>query len=233
MKPPLWATLCTIGGILILCGLGVWQLERLQWKGDLLEKLNAEYAKNVREITIRPADLDADFEYMRGTLQGYYDFDKQILLGQHVYKNLPGQHVYTPLQLNDGSYVLVDRGWVPQHWHSVNELETDRKAAQSGHVGGLIRKPWEGNSFTPENNPQSDEWYRVDIPQIAAARSLKNLRPYILVLEARETEGNYPIAQGRAPEISNNHLQYAIFWFVMAGVLAVIYALRFLKKPAA
>jgi cytochrome oxidase assembly protein ShyY1 len=52
----------------------------------------------------------------------------------------------------------------------------------------------------------------------------------VLFLEGPEVEGNYPVAAATKPELPNDHLQYAIFWFTMAGVLFIIYCVRFLKK---
>ncbi len=223
-------TLLTLLGIATLCSLGSWQLHRLEWKTERIAQLDAEYKKDAAQIPLAPADLDGDFHYRRGTVRGAYVFDRQILLGPRVYRNLPGRHVYTPLRLEDGSFLLVNRGWVPGDWTFETETPAEHAAAQSKKITGLLRKPAKRNAFTPDNRPAKDEWYFADIPAISAEKDIPGLHDTILELEDGDAGNRYPVAQATKPDIPNDHLQYAIFWFSMAGILAVIYALRFLKK---
>lgn len=226
-------TLLTLAAMALLCGLGFWQLQRLEWKQNLMAQLDAEYEKDAAQVTLRPEDIEGDFDYRRGTLYGSYDFDKQILIGPRVYKNIPGRHVYTPLRLQDGSHILVNRGWVPNDWRFENETAAARALASEGKVTGLLRKDSERNPFTPPNDPLKNAWYFPDVAEIARVKSIDNLRPGIFSLERQETEGDYPIPMTQRPDIPNNHLQYAIFWFAMAGIAFIIYLLRFWGKKNA
>jgi surfeit locus 1 family protein len=212
----------------ILCTLGIWQLQRLAWKNNLLATMDAEYAKSADEITLTPANLDADFDYRRATLKGRYDLEKQILLGPRTFEKQSGYHVLTPLQLQDSTWIMVNRGWVPQHW-SFEDETTPPQGTQT--LTGLLR-PAEINRFALNNDPQNDTWYNPDLAQIAKAKNIPSLKVRILYLEAPEKQtGNYPAAYMTKPVLPNDHLYYAIFWFTMAAVLAVMYVLRFVKLP--
>jgi surfeit locus 1 family protein len=225
-KQNLWLpTFMTLLGIAILCGLGYWQLERAEWKRNLVAELDAEYSKDASQTIL---DLkQPDLEFSRGSLEGQYDFGKQIFIGPRTYTNLPGRHVFTPFILTDGTIVLVNRGWVPNEWKFADEQNRD--ALQTGKVTGLVRKP-DRHPFAPENRPELDQWYYPDIEQFEQAKKVGAVQPYILMLEAQEIESGYPVAAATKPQLPNDHLQYAIFWFTMAGILAIIFVLRFLRK---
>jgi surfeit locus 1 family protein len=223
---PFWATILTIAGVIVLCGLGTWQLQRLAWKNELTAALDVEYAKNADLIALQAPKKTDEFLFRRGTMYGVYDFDKEVLVGPRVYEDLPGKHAITPLKLQDGSWILVNRGWVPQHWSSSDE---EKKPTGQVAVTGLLRMP-DDNPFAPENVPAKDQWYSISVSDIAAAKKLKPLQAYVLYEERATNLTSYPIAAATKPELNNNHLQYALFWFTLAATLIVIYSLRFLKK---
>lgn len=218
--------LITLVGIAVLCGLGIWQLERLEWKKGVVERLDAEYAKDASAAIL---DLGRDgLELSRGSVEGSYDFEKQFFVGPRTYTNLPGRHVFTPFVLNDRSVVLVNRGWVPNEWKFTDESAEARNAIQTGKVTGLVRLP-DRHPFAPDNKPEFDQWYYPDLAQIEQAKKIGSLRPYIIMLESGGIESGYPVAAAIRPRLANDHLYYAVFWFTMAGILAIIFALRFLR----
>ena len=47
MRLPFWGTILTICGICVLCALGTWQYQRLQWKNEILKTIDAEYGLDV------------------------------------------------------------------------------------------------------------------------------------------------------------------------------------------
>lgn len=225
-KFPVFATLFTILGVSILCGLGIWQLQRLEWKNGIVEKLDAEYRKDAQNTHLTSSDLEKTFDFKRGTLTGIYDFKNQVRVGPRVYDSLPGFHVITPLKLDDGSDVLVNRGWVSEHWTFADEINPPAGTVQ---VTGLLRPPSKDNPFRPENAPDKDQWYDADPEQIAAAKNLSRVHKYILYVEGSETD-NYPLPLPGRLAFENNHLYYAFFWFTMAGILVLVFIMRFVKK---
>lgn len=230
-KPPFWATFFTIIGVLILCGLGAWQLERLAWKTDILEKLEKAYQ------TQSPVPFDLKMlkaqELPIGAVTGTLLPSKSVLIGIEQRKGKDGQdifgkHLLTPMKTQDG-ILWIQLGWTDKDLD--NQALYTRDEMPDITINGIIRKPsW--NSFTPQNNLETDTWYRRDTNQLSEAKQLNETTyPFILYAygEPSETLNNqYPNNKKWAP--NNNHKQYAFFWFAMAAAMLIIFGLRFLRK---
>lgn len=226
-KPPIIPTILTILGIAVLCSLGTWQLQRLEWKQDLLEKI--ESRDETTFLTLRASDMTPENEFFKGEIKGTFLFNNEIKLQARTFDGTPGVHVITPLQLNDNKTLLVNRGWAPL------DYEGAAKATKPVHVTGMVRKITKPNIFVPPNAPAQSNWYSINLEEIAEAKTLKNILP-VMLYEIDLTEGShgihYPDPNALEIHLNNNHRQYAFFWFLLAGILLVIYALRFLRKQA-
>lgn len=222
IKVPFWATTLTILGVIVLCSLGKWQIDRLQWKQGLLQEIEAQYTRDADQnrLTINSNPIQ------RGVVNGHFIADKEFKIGPRTYDGKPGYHVITPLRIKDGSHLLVNRGWIPLDL----EKEAYEISNRSYHVVGLLRNPDTQNPFTPENNIDEDIWYWIDFDAITKSKNIQNLWPAMLYAE--ENKKDFPIAAATKPQLRNDHLQYAFFWFSMAGILIVIYGLRFLRKKS-
>lgn len=230
MKLPFWGTLLTIVGVAILCALGTWQLQRLQWKTGILDAINAEYAVEASGAPLSFEDFSEDIDFKRGYISGNYMHDKTVLLQPRMHKGEVGYHVLTPFRVSreQGFVVLVNRGWVPLDW---NELKNDEAHKLGGvlKITGMLRSVPRVSSFVPENNPDQSMWYRIDLEEIS---DVKGGGPFALNMFYVETEGSrgqeYPIAAATRISPNNNHAQYAFFWFAMAVVMVAVYVLRFI-----
>lgn len=222
-KLPIWATILTLCAITILCALGTWQLQRLEWKTTLLKTIEAEYAKDAENIIITQNQLDKSLNMTRGSITGTFHHEKQITISPRTYNGKPGYHILTPLKIKPKHFILVNRGWIPLGMK--NHKTKNRKKIK---VTGLFRTPESPNIFVPKNNPKKGAWHRIDVQQIKYELKLDNIAPVILYAESNK-EG-FPIAAATKPNPNNNHMQYALFWFAMAASLLVIYTLRFIKN---
>lgn len=231
MKLPLWATIYTIFAILILCALGTWQLQRLEWKTALIEELDAEYAKDPSRHPLGSAPISFEGMIKRGTLRGLFLHDKEILLGPRTLDGKSGFHVITPFILDGDHAVFVNRGWIPADKKN-QETRKESNMTREIAITGYFRKGREAPSmFVPDNNPAEESWYQLDIRQFAAAREIDNIAAdSIFMLEKNPQSAAYPVQIAAQWYPPNNHLHYALFWFTMAGVLLVIYYLRFVRK---
>jgi surfeit locus 1 family protein len=221
---PFWATLLTILGVVILCILGSWQIQRLTWKNDIIAKLESAYKNPLESPALSELKEDG---FIYASIKGRFLFDKSILLGHTIQDEQPGQFLITPLQTKQGT-LLINMGFNP----STEKLEDHFLKSYTGEnitFTGLIRKPhW--NSFTPENVPENDIWYRPDIFQIATAKDLKNPIPFMMYADSASQKFDAQFPNNTLWQPNNNHAQYAFFWFTLAGALVVIYVLRFLKR---
>ncbi|MHC2433797.1 cytochrome oxidase assembly protein ShyY1 [Bradyrhizobium sp. USDA 4451] len=114
-RPPL--VLLTLGmlGVVLLSALGVWQIERRTWKLALIERVEQRmHAAAVAPPppSSWPAVTAASDEYRRVTVRGTF-LNADETLVQAVTAEGPGFWVLTPLQMADGTTVLVNRGFVP------------------------------------------------------------------------------------------------------------------------
>lgn len=226
---PLWATVFTGIGVVLLCSLGVWQLQRLHWKTALLDTMAAETAQDPMAFELmRDALSRLEKEgraSVRGFAEGAYLHGHAIALGPRTRDGQPGYHIITPFETLDNTVILVNRGWVP-----LSMKETGYATPDGGTIiTGTARLPQAPSRFVPRNDPAKEAWYRLDPATIAAAKGLQDVSPYVLYLDEEDVPGAYPKADALTIQPPNNHLHYAVFWFSMAGVLLIIYGLRFLR----
>lgn len=221
-RPPFWASILTLCGAGILCTLGTWQLQRLTWKTEIIEKLSAAYAVGeVKDLDIQALG-DVDFIY--GRVKGRFLSDKAFLFGVRVKDEKPGADLIVPVRTKEGD-VLVNLGFATGalEVQPIHHLKN-----KSVWFEGLARNVrW--NAFTPENRPEKNIWYRLDWAQIEAAKDLKNLAPAVVYAERASHKFDAAFPNNERTYPNNNHLQYALFWFAMAGVLIVVYGFRFLR----
>ena len=223
-KPPLMATIFALLALIILCKLGLWQIERLHWKLDILARLDAAYAKagpDSPPLDFSKADQD-DFLY--GKVQGIWRPGKVLLLGPRVKDGKIGADVIAPLQMADGREILINLGWSGEKDKTRLPIYADK--GRRVVFSGLARK-MDWNAFTPDNRPDKDEWYKPDIAEIAAVKGLRDPLPLFLFADYSSAKLGGGLPDNERWQPRNEHLNYAIFWFSMAGVLAVIFTLRF------
>jgi surfeit locus 1 family protein len=227
-------TLAILGGLMILLiaallALGIWQVERLSWKLDLIarvdERVHAEPVPPPAQAAWNTVNA-ADDEYRRVTIKGTLLNDKET----QVYTSSelgPGYWVMTPLAIADGSAILINRGFVP----TGNRHPGLRQAGQiSGpvNVTGLMRLSEPKGSLLQSNDAAADRWYSRDVAAIAKKRGIQTVAPYFIDADATPNPGGLPVGGLTRIVFANNHLVYAITWFglglMVAGLLA--YGLR-------
>ncbi len=229
-RPTFWPTLFSVPVLAALIGLGIWQLQRLEWK-------DAEIAERRARGGAPPVSLPAavddprELAFVRVRVRGTFDHGSERYLVARPLDGRPGLHVVTPLVLEDGRALLVDRGWVPE---SRKDPATRAEGQLPGVVEleGLLRTGgWRGYTWLrPENLPAENVWLWVDLAAMAETAGLA--RPVIGVyLDAgpAENPGGLPVGGQARIELPNDHLGYAITWFSLALALVVIYVVYHLR----
>src|SRR5580700_326023 len=106
-------TLGALAGFAVLIGLGTWQVERLHWKEGLIAQRTAAVSAPPAELP-RALEAARPLAFHRIQARGLFLHDHEILLHAiERQRGAAGYLVLTPLRLDDGSVVLVERGWVP------------------------------------------------------------------------------------------------------------------------
>jgi surfeit locus 1 family protein len=198
--------------------LGVWQVERLGWKRDLIARVDQRiHAAPVAAPVNRPVDAAAD-EYRRVTATGTLDNSKETF----VYASTelgPGYWVMTPLTLPEGHSVLINRGFVPA---DKRDPATRAQSQFSGPVSitGLMRLSEPKGSLLQSNDPASGRWYSRDVAAIAADKHVDGAQSYFIDADATANPGDLPVGGLTRVVFPNSHLSYAITWFAMALMMA-------------
>ncbi|RIY03397.1 SURF1 family protein [Aureimonas flava] len=219
-----------LAGIAILVSLGTWQVERLFWKRDLIATIDARIHAapvDVSDLARRAAaGEDIDYVPVRATGRFLHDGERYFLATR---EGEAGWHVLTPLALEDGSVVFVNRGFVP--------YERKDKATRAGGnppgdvtVAGLARaaptaKP---NWFVPDNDPAKNAFFWRSVPEMAQGLDLpagSRLLPFLIDAGEGQVGPEAPIGGTTVIDIPNSHLEYAITWFSLAFALLVIFVL--------
>lgn len=205
---------------LICFSLSIWQFKRLKWKEDLINSLEKAYISSPIQITDINENLK-DFKYKKIISEGKFLNNKNMYLGPRVYKGQAGFKVMTPFVLKDGRIILTDRGWVRE--------KKVYKEQKNLFVQGILKNYGERNFFTPKNEPKKNAWFYVDIVQMSEYVGYDLINDVILELINENDSNDYPIAKKPKVELSNNHLQYAATWFLLALVIIIMNFL-YIKK---
>lgn len=244
---PAWRSLiapamASLAALAILIPLGVWQLERKTWKEGLVAAIESRAFGPPAEVAAEsawPAWKASADEYRRIRVSGTFLHDKEVavhgLAEERPGRPLQGFYIFTPLRRDDGSVVMVNRGFVPTPLRDPSR----RAAAQPEgpiSVTGLIRGPEERGWFVPANDPGRDEWFVRGIAEMAAARGVGRSAPFYVDADASPNPGDWPRGGQTRIELPNNHLQYALTWFGLAATLVGVFAafaMRRLRPQAA
>jgi surfeit locus 1 family protein len=206
---------------LLLVGLGLWQLERLQWKLALIAEMN-------RNMAAAPIGLDAALalgnraQYRPVAVTGRFANAKEVYVFTTGPNGAPVYHILTPLALSDGHVMLIDRGFVPTALRDPASRPGSEPQSLV-RIEGIWRTPDKPGPFTPAPDLKHRVWYARDLAGIARMGHLKLAAPAILEATASTTGGYWPRGGQTRVDIPNDHLQYALTWFLLAGALFVFY----------
>lgn len=193
--------------VALFVGLGIWQLERRSWKLDLIARVEAR-------LTASPAPPPPQGEeYTRIVATGRWVQGRDTYT-QAVTELGGGFWVMTPLDTAQGR-LLVNRGFV-----AADRRGKTPPPAGLVRVDGLLRLSEPEGGFLRTNEPAADRWYSRDVAAIAAARGLGPVLPWFL--DAGANGDGWPRGGLTVVTFRNAHLQYALTWFAMAGLLAFL-----------
>lgn len=224
------ATVLAVVCVIILIGLGIWQLDRKVWKENLIATVTSRIAQTPADLPPRASwprlAQDAN-EFSRVT------FPAEFLAGQEalVYTagspfrpdvKGPGYWVFAPAQLAGGSIVLVNRGFIPLEKKDP-ATRPDGNVRGSVDIVGAMRWPETRGLFTPADDPKTNVWYLRDLKAIAAEKKWATAAPFYIDQEAPVPPGALPLPAKIDVKLSDNHLQYAVTWFGLALGLAGVY----------
>jgi len=214
--PRIHWTLLALAFIAFFASLGRWQLHRAEEKHAIFAGFVAGDASAVD----LPGGLDTVERYRRVRASGRYDASRQFLLDNMPREGVPGVHVLTPLLRDDGSVVIVDRGWIAMGGDRAALPPLPVDEAPRSVTGRADRLPRPAVELAA---PSVAGWPRlVSFPTTAelAAALDADVHPQVVLLDEGEPDGFLRDWQppGMPPE---RHVGYAVQWFGLAAAVAV------------
>lgn len=226
--PTLLAVAITIAAVLLFVRLAFWQLGRAAEK----DAMQAQYAAGQRSvIELTAANVSTLAQYQRVSARGHYDSAHQILLdSMPSAMGQPGYRIVTPFELEQGGWLLVDRGW-----HRPGATRADLPDVAVGEsaravVGQLSVLPRPGVRLAAAPGG-SDKWPRVmNYPEQATVEQAldRKVLPGLVLLDQDQPDGYERVWRARIDMGSERHLSYALQWFGFAlAAIALFVVLGF------
>lgn len=201
--------------------LGTWQVQRLNWKTDLITAYTSRLLSPPLPL---PPKVDVEqipsFDYRRVLATGRFRHDQEMLIGPRIHEGQNGYQVVTPLErTGGGTKVLVNRGWIAKEKRLHRDRDPAGLPAGEVMVEGLLRSPWKKNMFTPDNVPEKGEFYFPDVEGMAGLVGAQpvwieeTVEPDFVVAMGNIEKG-IPIARAAEVNLRNNHMQYIVTWYI-------------------
>ncbi len=215
-------TIVVAAALAILVTLGTWQVQRLYWKLDLIERVEAGLAAEPVPLPATAGALDA-LDQRPVTATGTLRHDLAIARGSEQKGGIPGARLLVPLEREGAMPIVVDLGWIPEpvSGHFGETPEPVEALAATLYLDHPETKP----PFRPANEVEARRWFWLDTTDLRRWTGMPDLAAASLVRRPDGVERTPPIADPPAMTLSNDHLGYALTWYGLALGLAVIYLL--------
>jgi cytochrome oxidase assembly protein ShyY1 len=199
--------------------LGFWQLSRNHHKQSLVRAARAAYAAPAPDVTRNPVTAPLG---NRVQLSGRYDPAHSVLLRNRVHGGKDGNDILTPLLLDDGSGVIVDRGWVAAVGDGRAPVTT---VTPTGPV--VVRGILHPSSTLSAQDTVTSSGGQLALPRVDTGR-INLALSYQLLPRWVEAQSQTPPPEAGAPALPQppppdqvNHMQYAIQWFSFAAISVI------------
>lgn len=228
MRSALFLIIIGLGGAAILISLGIWQVQRLEWKQGVIATIEARIDGDPQ---ILPAIVDPETDaylpvHVLGLFEGPYlrvlVSDKERGAGYRIIAAM--QRVDKHYSRDPAKRIMVDLGFVRA---DQPDLSVGTQAPVL--VQGNLQWPQETDGFTPAPDVANNIWYARDVPTMADALGTQ---PVLVVARSKNRSPQIQAMPVDTARIPNNHLQYAITWFSLAAIWLAM-SLYFVRRRKA
>jgi len=212
-------------GLIVLLGLGTWQVERKAWKEGLIATLDQRL--NEAPIALPPpaqwvelSQSASEFTRVRVRVTFPKADDALVFSGQSAIRDdvkEPGYFVFSPARLPDGQQIVINRGFTPSKSYP--------KPTDPQDIVGYLRWPEAPSWFVASHDAAGEVWTARDIAAMADARGWGAVAPFYIEQESPVPLGGLPHPAALKVHLRNEHLQYAITWYGLSAVWVVMFAI--------
>ena len=222
-SPGIISTLVTLIFLYTMISLGLWQLDRSEFKNKLQSQIEQRKSLQTEAIDELPKSMD-ERRYRPVKFKGEYDKQHSVLLDNITLRGKVGYHVFTPVKISDSKAVLVSRGFVAMG-RTRAELPDIQTPKGQIEFAGLLDLPPSRTLVLADNVNQVKNWpvvlQYVDLQEIS---QILGYELYDMVIwlnkdEAGSLQYDLPVLNLNAAK--NNG--YAFQWFAMTLALFIIY----------
>lgn len=213
------------------------------WQWDRLGEVRENNALARERMAAEPVELDAlreggmdvdALEYRRAVANGTFRADEEVVQRNRSHRGRQGLHVLTPLELGDGTALLVLRGWVPAR---VDEPPLEEASPPDGRVTvtGVLQPSATQPSFGPRDPERGrlDTVFHADTERLDSQVEAELLPMVLRLREPAPPPGELPRPAG-SPELDEgSHLSYTVQWFSFAVLALVTYGAWLLRRQRA
>ncbi|MEJ7794747.1 MAG: SURF1 family protein [Nocardioides sp.] len=200
--------------------LGGWQFDRLEdrkARNAIIERNEAAPPADVTDVMPREGTVTAQDEWRTITATGDYDETDTVIVRYRSRDGAQGVDVVVPLVLEDGTAILVGRGWVATASRSVDRFDVPEPPAGEVTLTGWVRRNGTGDSTAVS----SQSTRAISSTAIGEALGGRELRNGFVDLESEDPEPADPLARAELPDLDNGpHFFYGLQWWFF-GVLAL------------
>jgi cytochrome oxidase assembly protein ShyY1 len=225
-------------------GLGLWQLQRRVEKHALIAALDARLARPSQALS-PPSDwaalTSAKDEFQRVTLTATYAPSPDAMVyssGSAVRADItgPGTWAFLPAKLASGETIVINTGFVQNTMQDrafedrvVGRLVTGEPVELTGY----LRFPERAGKLTPAEDVSKRLWFVRDHRAMAKALGWGEVAPFYIDLEKPVPESGVPKPGPLQVHLKDDHMQYAITWFSLAGALVIAFGVWWRRQRRA
>jgi cytochrome oxidase assembly protein ShyY1 len=230
MPKRILTTVFVASAVVIMMTLGFWQLDRHAQKSDINEKISGRQTeKSLGEIELQKlltenlATVGEAYEYRRVTLSGTYQQDDSILVRNRTFNGIPGFWLLTPMKLDNGLFVVINRGWLPISAEGYVDSEI-----AIFNITGVLRETETAKGLQKADTGQGplESLGRVDLDRYSVQLGYEIFPFYIQLFDQSPIQKDgFPQVIDRPQFSEGQHLNYAVQWFIFATIATVGYPL--------
>lgn len=224
----------TLAMVAVFVGLGMWQLQRRAEKHALVAALTERLAAAPRSLPPSAqwsALSPASDEFRRVSFKATYASGPDAMVyssGSSVREDIsgPGTWAFMPARLPTGETVVINVGFVQntmqdraQQDRAVGRLVTGEPTTLTGY----IRFPETAGMLTPAENPARRLWFTRDHVAMAKSLGWGDVAPFYVDLEQPVPPNGIPKPGALEVHLKDDHLQYAVTWFALAGAVLIAF----------
>ena len=225
----------TLVMVALFAGLGVWQLQRRLDKHALIAALTERLAAPPAALP-QPAQwgalTPAADEFRRVSLTATYEPGPDAMVyssGSAVREDVsgPGTWAFLPARLPTGDSVVINTGFVQNTMQDRAQQDRAVKPLVTGApvtLTGYLRFPETAGALTPAENLTKRLWFTRDHLSMSRMLGWGDVAPFYIDLETPVPPSGIPKPGPLEVHLKDDHMQYAITWFCLAGAVAIAFA---------